>query len=195
MLLFRDWFAVTKPLSQIQRSTHWPPQDTDPTPSLGGFGLNLRVSTELGQLQPVAEGTLTRDMHIDNRPPSNSLPKATRGLASGFRSHLKSTERFPKIVSTHWTGRTSIHLSSDSVVWALQCVNHMTDNSLVDDVVRALTPSQRRRGSDPRPAAATSLGPRKPGDLQPPPTKRRVGFRMAKPEDSGPRRVVTDLVL
>ena len=39
MLLFRDWFAVTKPLSQIQRSTLWPLQDADPTPSFGGFGL------------------------------------------------------------------------------------------------------------------------------------------------------------
>ena len=47
MLLFRDWFAVTKPLSQIQRSTHWPPQDTDPTPSLGGFGLNGKLPHEL----------------------------------------------------------------------------------------------------------------------------------------------------
>ena len=42
MLLFRDWFAVSIPLSQIQRSALWPPQDIDPTPSLGGFGLSLR---------------------------------------------------------------------------------------------------------------------------------------------------------
>ena len=38
MLLFRDRFAVTKPLSQIQRSTLSPLQDADPTPSFGGFG-------------------------------------------------------------------------------------------------------------------------------------------------------------
>ena len=30
----------------------------------------------------------------------------------------------------------------------------------------ALTPGQRRRGNDPRPAAATGLGPKKPGDLR-----------------------------
>ena len=39
MLLFRDCFAATKPLSQIQRSTLWPLQDANQTPSLGGFGL------------------------------------------------------------------------------------------------------------------------------------------------------------
>ena len=39
MLLLWDCFAVTKPLSQIQRSTLWPLQDANPTPSLGGFGL------------------------------------------------------------------------------------------------------------------------------------------------------------
>ena len=45
MLLLWDCFAVTKPLSQIQKSTLWPLQDANPTPSLGGFGLN-RTSKE-----------------------------------------------------------------------------------------------------------------------------------------------------
>ena len=40
VLLFRDRFAVTKPLSQMRRSTLWPLQDADPTPSFGGFGLS-----------------------------------------------------------------------------------------------------------------------------------------------------------
>ena len=39
MLLLWDCFAVTKPLSQIQRSTLWPLQDANQTPSLGGFGV------------------------------------------------------------------------------------------------------------------------------------------------------------
>ena len=39
--LFRDRFAVSKPLSQIQRSAFLPLQDADPTPSFGGFGLML----------------------------------------------------------------------------------------------------------------------------------------------------------
>ena len=39
VLLFWDCFAVTKPLSQIQRSTLWPLQDANLTPSLGGFGI------------------------------------------------------------------------------------------------------------------------------------------------------------
>ena len=43
MLLFRDRFAVSKPLSQIQRSTLSPLQDADPTPSFGGFGVTLDV--------------------------------------------------------------------------------------------------------------------------------------------------------
>ena len=40
MLLLWDCFAATKPLSQIQKSTLWPLQDANPTPSLGGFGLS-----------------------------------------------------------------------------------------------------------------------------------------------------------
>ena len=32
-------FGLTKPLSQIQRSTFLPLQDTHPTPAFGGFGL------------------------------------------------------------------------------------------------------------------------------------------------------------
>ena len=39
VLLLWDCFAVTKPLSQIQRSTLWPLQDANQTPSFGGFGL------------------------------------------------------------------------------------------------------------------------------------------------------------
>ena len=45
VLLFRDRFAVAKPLSQIQRRTLWPLQDADPTPSFGGLGLTMRDST------------------------------------------------------------------------------------------------------------------------------------------------------
>ena len=41
VLLLWDCFAVTKPLSQIQRSTLWPLQDANQTPSLGGFGFTL----------------------------------------------------------------------------------------------------------------------------------------------------------
>jgi uncharacterized membrane protein len=44
VLLFRGRFLDTKPLSQIQRSTLWPLQDADPTPSFGGFGLNWRLN-------------------------------------------------------------------------------------------------------------------------------------------------------
>ena len=40
MLLLWHCFAVTKPLSQIQRGTLWPLQDANQTPALGGFGLN-----------------------------------------------------------------------------------------------------------------------------------------------------------
>ena len=39
VLLFRDWFAVTKPLSQIQRRTLLFLQQASYTPSFGGLGL------------------------------------------------------------------------------------------------------------------------------------------------------------
>ena len=39
VLLFRGRFFATKPLSQKHRSTFLPPQDANPTPSFGGFGL------------------------------------------------------------------------------------------------------------------------------------------------------------
>ena len=48
MLLLWHCFAVTKPLSQIQRSTLWPLQDANQTPSLGGFGLKRRIGTAGG---------------------------------------------------------------------------------------------------------------------------------------------------
>ena len=38
VLLFWDRFSVSKPLSQMRRSTFLPLQDADPTPSFGGFG-------------------------------------------------------------------------------------------------------------------------------------------------------------
>ena len=38
MLLLWGRFFVAKPLSQIHRSTLWPLQDANATPSLGGFG-------------------------------------------------------------------------------------------------------------------------------------------------------------
>ena len=41
VLLFRGRFFATKPLSQKHRSTFLPPQDANPTPSFGGFGLTL----------------------------------------------------------------------------------------------------------------------------------------------------------
>ena len=47
VLLFRDRFAVSKPLSQIQRSTLSPLQDADPTPSFGGFGLQLNIGASV----------------------------------------------------------------------------------------------------------------------------------------------------
>ena len=49
MLLFRDRFAVSKPLSQIQRRTISPLQDADPTPSFGGFGLKTGRYSSLTQ--------------------------------------------------------------------------------------------------------------------------------------------------
>ena len=49
MLLLWHCFAVTKPLSQIQKSTLWPLQDANQTPSLGGFGLNGEAVDSLGE--------------------------------------------------------------------------------------------------------------------------------------------------
>ena len=40
VLIVSGRFAVTKPLSQIQRSTLWPLQDTNLTPSISGFGVS-----------------------------------------------------------------------------------------------------------------------------------------------------------
>ena len=76
-LLFRDWFAVTKPLSQIQRSALWPLQDADPTPSFGGFGFTTTSLEEfLGSVLyevPVQEGDEQRPGHYDEkRPPGHS---------------------------------------------------------------------------------------------------------------------------
>ena len=45
-VLISRWFSVPKPLSQIQRSTLWPLQGANLTPSFGGFGLR-RLNYEL----------------------------------------------------------------------------------------------------------------------------------------------------
>ena len=45
VLLFRERFSVSKPLSQMRRSTFLPLQDADPTPSFGGFRLKGNLST------------------------------------------------------------------------------------------------------------------------------------------------------
>ena len=47
VLLFQGRFFATKPLSQIQKSTLWPLQDANPTPSLGGFGLRLIIRNSI----------------------------------------------------------------------------------------------------------------------------------------------------
>ena len=43
VLLFWDRFSVSKPLSQMRRSTFLPLQDADPTPSFGGFGFSKPI--------------------------------------------------------------------------------------------------------------------------------------------------------
>ena len=62
VLLLWDCFAATKPLSQIQRSTLWPLQDANQTPSLGGFGVKLSqlVRRRLAGLGFVLEPRLDR---------------------------------------------------------------------------------------------------------------------------------------
>ena len=62
VLLFRDRFAITKPLSQIQRSTLWPLQDADPTPSFGGFGLSRRSQVAVYAVQ---RGMLKQEPRAD----------------------------------------------------------------------------------------------------------------------------------
>ena len=57
MLLLWDCFAVAKPLSQIQRSTLWPLQDANQTPSLGGFGVRGKLAQE-DILEEFGEGGL-----------------------------------------------------------------------------------------------------------------------------------------
>ena len=41
---------VSKPLSQIHRSTFLPLQDTDPTSSFGGFGVSLTISSSIASV-------------------------------------------------------------------------------------------------------------------------------------------------
>ena len=68
MLLLWDCFAVTKPLSQIQKSTLWPLQDANPTPSLGGFGLNHDANFVAwltdAMLDAAEEGTILFEMRF-----------------------------------------------------------------------------------------------------------------------------------
>ena len=92
MLLLWDCFAVTKPLSQIQKSTLWPLQDANPTPSLGGFGLTLTVvavASDVGLIDNFASTTAVEtDPDLTNnsstaqarviRPPAVEMVKDIR---------------------------------------------------------------------------------------------------------------------
>ena len=62
MLLLWDCFAVTKPLSQIQKSTLWPLQDANPTPSLGGFGFRLTDKNRPAE----SKGFFDRQLSLDD---------------------------------------------------------------------------------------------------------------------------------
>ena len=86
MLLFRDWFAVTKPLSQIQRSTLWPLQDADPTPSFGGFGLKPQAVLSL-----VMAGAFD-GLNPNRREALWEAGRSTRPSRSGQRAFPVSVE-------------------------------------------------------------------------------------------------------
>ena len=61
VLLFRGRFFATKPLSQKHRSTFLPPQDANPTPSFGGFGLRPYAGVAMrGMARGYAAGGLSR---------------------------------------------------------------------------------------------------------------------------------------
>ena len=74
MLLLWDCFAVTKPLSQIQKSTLWPLQDANPTPSLGGFGVRgLDSGADDYLVKPFAFAELLARLRaLTRRPPAAS---------------------------------------------------------------------------------------------------------------------------
>ena len=62
VLLFRGRFFATKPLSQKHRSTFLPPQDANPTPSFGGFGLRLRAHLCLSRAEDAPAGRLYKSI-------------------------------------------------------------------------------------------------------------------------------------
>ena len=89
MLLLWHCFAVTKPLSQIQRSTLWPLQDANQTPSLGGFGLRGtvgKVATLLRKIQYLKE-------HYASQPLPEPIHIYYRGEASDRWSLTPSVMR------------------------------------------------------------------------------------------------------
>ena len=90
VLLFRDRFAVTKPLSQIQRSTLWPLQDADPTPSFGGFGLRYRAEDPLVRSLPFNRFGLA-----NHGPSHSSWPSSVLDCCSLTEQALVSS---PKIM-------------------------------------------------------------------------------------------------
>ena len=78
MLLLWDCFAVTKPLSQIHRSTLWPLQDANQTPSLGGFG--LRGNGLSGSI-PAGLDSL-RQLILSDNELSGEIPAELGGLSA-----------------------------------------------------------------------------------------------------------------
>ena len=65
VLLFRGRFFATKPLSQKHRSTFLPPQDANPTPSFGGFGMRRKSGAReaFRHAKPVVDRCERRHLH------------------------------------------------------------------------------------------------------------------------------------
>ena len=73
--------AVTKPLSQIHRSTLLPLQDTDPTPSFGGFGLSHMICGTVNSIpHRISVQSFTQKGKIARRRPDEPSVHAGRVL-------------------------------------------------------------------------------------------------------------------
>ncbi len=119
MLLLWDCFAVTKPLSQIQRSTLWTLQDANQTPSLGGFGLRLRDPSFEDCIDVIR--AVARKHHTLGPDEEVILLQTLRVLAShaetSFTAQARAKlRRLPLWTSKGWVRDRPVYATEDPVL-------------------------------------------------------------------------------
>ena len=132
MLLVSGRFSVSKPFSQIQRSTLWLLQGLSPKSSFGGFGLTERLSVHGAWVDYIlefaageTEKTLTFTTEADNVNEGDGWLGVTIvqrlgnrfNIGTGYAQVHVHDDDIPTVSLTQPVGPTGLTLSADGTTW------------------------------------------------------------------------------